>query len=409
MEISEYVRALKRLNSDSEVWWDSSPSLYGPFRKLLMKHHPYLFSYIKRLLPIHFLDPSVGISGATTNPGLIAKAALENAGAWFESMGLIERQLPIAERAQLLYDQLVSDGAHQLHPLWVMSARRYGWFSAQIDTGQIRDSARMVTRGLALSKLGPNVMIKVPGSEAGYRAIEQLVAKGRSINNTLCFSVSQVSACLSAIHRGQSLARHKNIDTASARYVISFMIGRFGDEPAFEEQARRAGITLTATDKRWAELAIYQAIQALLQRWETPARLLLCSLRVDVDENGEESCWHLEKTGACTTLYTLRPEMIEFLLRRHTDGSPVLPAGQSVQVPERVMNKLLCIPYFTEAYFLGGIADADFETQSAFITARNEACIAHRQLESFVDGFGATHPVRRAADSKVVELRGMFR
>lgn len=386
MDIQDYVRTLKAQNSDSEVWWDAAPTLYPEFRKLVLNRYPHIAQYIEQLLPEFWLDAQSGVSGATTNPKLVTRAVLEQAGHCHDEVD-IEPVLQGADRARQIYDRLIVESARLLHPLWTLSRRRYGWLSAQVDMTQLHSSECMVARGLELARLSPNLMIKVPGSLNGYLTIEHLVAKGCSINNTLCFTVSQFMAGLAAIHRGRLLARQNQVDVSHARYVITFMIGRFGDEPQFDLQARQLGITLSQEDKRWAELAIYQALQALLQRWQTPARLLLCSLRVDRNEHGDEFSWHLERTGADTTLYTLTPEIIEFLLRRHASGTPVLPAPDRLPIPEEVMNKLLCIPYFTDAYFEASIEAAAFEHHPAFITARNEACTAHGQLRAFAEGF----------------------
>jgi transaldolase len=392
MGIPDFVRVLKSQNPDSQVWWDSSPTVYADFRNLVSGRYPNVVKYIEQLLPEHFLNTQTGISGATTNPKLVARAVLEQADLWHDWVDALDQDMPAVDRARQLYDRLIVEGARQLNPLWTLSRRRYGWLSAQVDTTQLHSAGRLVARGLELARLSPNVMIKVPGSLTGYQAIEQLVAKGCSINNTLCFTVSQFMAGLAAIHRGRLLARQRSVDVSSAQYVITFMIGRFGDEPQFAQQARQRGISLTDTDKRWAELAVYQALQALLHRWQTPVQLLLCSLRVDAHENGQQYAWHLERTGADTTLYTFTPEIIEFLVRRQASGRPVLPAAQRQRIPDEVMNKLLCIPYFTDAYFERSLDAAAFEHHPAFITARNEACIAHGQLQAFVDRFATPAP-----------------
>jgi transaldolase len=387
MELPDFVRLLKSQNPDSEVWWDASPTTYAAFRELVLRRYPQLTSHIEQLLSAFWLDTKSGISGATTNPRLVAQALLEDADITHDWIVALTPDSSTANRARQVYDRLIVEGARLLRPLWTLSGGRLGWLSAQVDTTQLHSAELLVARGLELARLSPNVMIKVPGSLNGYNAIEQLVAKGCSINNTLCFTASQLSAGLAAIHRGRLLARQNQVDVSSAQYVITFMIGRFGDEPQFEQQARQCGITLTQTDKRWAELAIYQALQVVLQHWQTPARLLLCSLRVDTNEHGEAFAWHLERTGADTTVYTLTPAIIDFLLQRQASGKPVLPASRRWSIPDEVMNKLLRIPYFTDACFENGLDAAAFEHHPAFITARNEACTAHGQLQAFVEGF----------------------
>lgn len=405
MDVPGFTRSLKQKNMDSEVWWDSSPTAFARFKSNMISKYPQLFEFIEALLPDNFAQSQVGISGATTNPRLVAQAVLESPHQWSDYLTSLPGRLTEAERARRLYDQVIVEGARQLHPLWIASRRTLGWLSAQIEGGEDMDERALVARGLQLARLAPNVMIKVPGSEQGYRAIEQLVAKGCSINNTFCFSVSQAAACLNAIHDGRLRAQLQGVSTERARYVISFMIGRLGAQEEFARQASQRRLCLTAADRRWAEILVYQAIQALLRRRPTPARLLLCSLKIDTDVQGREHCWHLQRTGADCTLYTLTPQIIEFLIRSQQQGRPVVPANGWVQVPKRVLNRLMAIPYFNQAYFEGDLAPADFASQPAFITASNDAREGTQRLSAFVQqtGDGAARPLIPPASDAPME------
>ncbi|WP_166651003.1 transaldolase family protein [Pseudomonas sp. LP_7_YM] len=346
-----------------------------------------------------------GFSGATTNPRLIAEAVLKNPQVWSRYIDGLPVCLSAEDKAGQVYDQMIVEGARVLLPLWISSEGRHGWFCAQIEGGETMGEESLIARGLELARLAPNIMVKVPGSEPGYRAIEQLVAQGCSINNTFCFTVSQAAACLKAIHEGQLRARLQGVETERARYVISFMIGRLGAPGQFREQAARRGLNLSAADRRWAEIAVYQAMQALLRRRETPARLLLCSLKVDIDSRGREQCWHLQRTGSETTLYTLTPQIIEFLIRRQKRMQPVTPASGWLQIPKRVLDRLTAMPYFNQAYFEGGLAPSEFDSHPAFITAGNDARAGQESLLAFVKSAGGASDVShsRPLRKRVVE------
>lgn len=386
MDVPEFARLLKQKNMDSEVWWDSSPTAYMSFKSKTILKYPDMAGYIESLMPDHFSSSPSGISGATTNPGLISQEVLNNPRHWQAFVDGLAMNGAVSDKARQVYDQLVTEGARLLQPLWLASSQRSGWLSAQVEGGERLSESAVVARGLQLAALGPNIMIKIPGSERGYRAIEELVAQGCSINNTFCFTVSQVAACLKAIHAGRLRAEAQGVNTDRARYVISFMIGRLGAENVFERQALQRRLHLTPADRRWAELAVYQAIQALLRRWQTPARLLLCSLKVDTDVQGREHCWHLQRTGAGATLYTLTPQIIEFLVRRQQQERPVMPATEWIQVPQRVLNRLVAIPYFNQAYFEGDLAPFEFASHPAFITANLNARQGYERLLAFVKG-----------------------
>lgn len=347
-----------------------------------------MWNVIDEWLPDNFFTAVSGISGATTNPRSISQVVSGNPAHWRTHLKTLPCSVSALSRVRRLYDQVIVEGASHLRPLWQSSGQRAGWLSAQIEGGHWMSEEALVMRGLELAALAPNVMVKVPGSEQGYRAIEHLVAHGCSINNTFCFTVSQLDACLKAIHAGQQRAHAKGVSTQGAQYVISFMIGRLGAEVEFQRQARGRRINLTHGDRRWAELAVYQAMQALIRRRQTPARLLLCSIKVDIDVRGREQCWHLQRTGAGPTIYALTPKIIEFLIRRAQCGRPILPAKDWVQIPDRVLARLAALPYFNQAYFEEGLAPGAFARHPAFIRAGDDVREGMERLRGFVASAG---------------------
>lgn len=385
MDVSGFVHLLKRHNSDAQVWFDSSPTVYKGCVDKLLRACPDMRDIITGLLPDEPGSSDAGVSGATTNPMLISQAVMSNAAHYRDFLHTLPPSMSADARLRQLYDQVVIDSAQPLLPLFKRSRARYGWLSAQIEGGHWMNQDALVVRGLELAALAPNIMIKIPGSAQGYRAIEQLVARGCSINNTFCFTVSQLDACLKAIHAGRQRALVNGVSTERARYVVSFMIGRLGAEAEFERQARGSRINLSRTDKRWAELAVYQAMQALMRRRETPAQLLLCSIRVDTDARGREHCWHLQRTGADTTLYTLTPQLIEFLVRRQQAGRGITPSTEWVPIPGKVLDRLVAIPYFNQAYFERGLTPDEYARHPAFLTAGNDVRLGVQRLQGFIN------------------------
>jgi transaldolase len=379
----DFVRLLKNANPDSEVWWDASPTQYSVFRRSMLARYPWVQGTIERLLPERFEPGLSGVSGATTNPRLVTTAILDESSIWLSRIQALRQDHCADQVMKTIYAELIGKGAGLLKGLWHTTGHRQGWLSAQVDARDVHDVDAMVQQGLALARTAPNVMIKVPGSEAGYLAIERLVAQGCSINNTFCFSVSQVAAGVDAIRRGQEIAARHHIDLSHARYVITFMIGRWGAEWALYQQARQRGIRLAPTDKRWGEIAIYQTIQAFMRRVDSPARLLLSSLKIDQAANGTRHCWHLEKTGEHTTCYTLTRDIIEFMIQRAASGTPLQPELGS-SVPFAVLRRLMQLPYFRDACLEEAIEVQDFARHPAFIRVRHEACIAHRRLTDFI-------------------------
>ncbi|TFY91519.1 transaldolase [Pseudomonas nabeulensis] len=375
-----YIERLKRNDPSSEVWWDSSPVVYAPFKHYLRDKYPAAIAYIEQLMPDVFALHS-GFSSVTTNPRLVTAAILDKREYWSSRFNLAS--LTPQQLHKQLYNEVIVEGAAVLQPLWVQSAQAEGWLSAQVDPVDVRCAERMTARGLALHRLAPNVMVKVPGSQEGLATVECLVAQGGSVNITFCFTVSQFQAGIQAIERGLATARSQGVDTGHCKYVITFMIGRFACQPEFTLQATERGLALDPEELRWAELLIYEQIQALVTASRVPVKTLLSSIKVDVDAQGNKHCWHLEKTGLSTTCYTLTPDVVEFLVERESRGKPVVPASEPLQPPPGTFAKLLRIAYFCDAYFLDSIDAYDFGNHEAFINACNEANSAHRRLADY--------------------------
>ncbi|MGH2420415.1 transaldolase [Pseudomonas sp. C 49-2] len=401
-----YPERLKRNDQSSEVWWDSSPAVYLPYKKHLLEKYPAAVTYIEALMPDEFSQPW-GLCSVTTNPRLVTAVILEKREYWSSRFNV--GKLSPRELRKQLYNAVIVEGAATLKPRWIQSAQAEGWISAQVDPVDVRCTERMSARGLELQRLAPNVMVKVPGSLEGLVTVEHLVAQGGSVNITFCFTVAQFQAGLQAIERGRATARSNGIDTARCKYVITFMIGRFACQPEFTLQAAERGLALSAEELRWAELMIYEQIQALVAASKTPVKTLLSSIKVDVDERGNKHCWHLEKTGHTATCYTLTPEVVEFLIERESHGKPVVPALEPQKPPASTFAKLIRIPYFYEAYFVDSIEPYDFGNHEAFINACNEANSAHRRLADYcVRLCPVTTPFKRALNALLAAEFGVI-
>ena len=72
----------------------------------------------------------------------------------------------------------------------------------------------------------PNVMIKVPATEAGIAAIEELTARGVNVNVTLLFSVERYEQVIDAYLRGLERARRAGEPIDAIASVASFFVSR---------------------------------------------------------------------------------------------------------------------------------------------------------------------------------------
>lgn len=373
----------------AELWWDSMPSSFSRWRDRLTEALPAtqrdrVRSGFDQLIG----DAGAGsglLKGSTTNPRLFLELLMMEPARTRERVARIaasDRSATDEDIHWRLYIETFAEESRLWLDHWKRSGGTQGWVCAQLPPVSSFDTETLVAKGVEMAAVSPNLMIKVVGSKQGYDAIQALAARGISINNTLSFSVPQFVRALDALRRGHRQAQADGIDLTSWRAVITYMVGRLGAEEEFVQQAQERGIDLTLSDIRWAEMALYQRIQPMVEALGLPIRMLLCSLRVD--KSGESKrCFHIEQSIGSECVYTIPPASFVDLFDTAADQ---IPAGTSwgEAVPEAVMDKLLRIPYFCQAYDLDGMPPEEFCFHPAFITGLKDVNAAYRKALDIV-------------------------
>lgn len=208
------------------------------------------------------------INGATSNPAIFKNAILTSP-AYKEQLSALSHLSPKEKyEAVAIYD--IQNAADILRPLY--DAGDDGYVSIEVDPFLCDDADATIAEGIRLhaSINRPNVMIKVPATDAGYVAMEALASDGIPVNATLIFSADQALKCARAFERASKSA---SVDT-----VISVFVSRI--DRAIDETLREKGVKtgrmgiLNAAD-------IYNRVEAL----KIPkCRVLFASTGVKGDE-----------------------------------------------------------------------------------------------------------------------------
>lgn len=178
------------------------------------------------------------ITGATTNPSIF-KAAFEKES-YKNSINSYMEKKPASKVYELLCANDVKMAAYKLLTNYANSED--GFISIEIEPTHFDDEVLSVKEGKRLFNLikMPNVMIKIPASEQGISAMEELVKKGINVNATLVFSIEQVRACLDAFEKGLSAYKKRFANAREPECVISVFVSRFDRE--LDEQLKAAGL-----------------------------------------------------------------------------------------------------------------------------------------------------------------------
>ena len=121
----------------------------------------------------------------------------------------------------------------------------------------------------------PNVMIKVPATEAGIPAIEELTALGINVNITLLFSVARYEQVIDAYMAGleRRLAAGQPVDSIAS--VASFFVSRVdtkADAVLPAGSALRGRVAVANAQRAYAHYRRRFASRALDRACATPAR-----------------------------------------------------------------------------------------------------------------------------------------
>jgi len=370
MEERNFFERLVDVSPGMEIWWDSSPVIFDNWcKKLLEKADPgdrdLLQTQFNRM---YDRDNPMGqlFRGVTTNPPLSLQAIQDDPPYWEKVAKNI-----LAENSGLdteglfweLYKTVVKRGSESYLPLFEASNYKEGYLSGQVDPRSVFDKEAMLRQAEEIAAIGPNVMIKVPGTKQGYEVIEYLTAKGIPTNNTLTFVYAQLKDCADSVKRGLDTARKNGVDLSKWRSVITHMEGRFGNLGGLKDRAAEAGVELSDGEIRLAELAIFKKAYKYLKDNDLPSKMLSCSLITGPVIDGNDRIWHLEEKAGADVVVTCPPSFIDKVI--------FLPGVEKINfekdriledIPRDLMDKLMRVPYFVNGIAADGYSRDEYST-----------------------------------------------
>ncbi len=167
-----------------------------------------------------------GIRGVTSNPAIFEKAVRtdkEYAGALQQhgeaSPAVAFEHLAIAD---------IRAAADVLQPVYEGSRQRDGYVSLEVSPKLAHNSEATITeaRRLWQEVERENLMIKVPATDAGIPAIQQLISEGINVNATLLFSRSMYQRTAEAFISGLEQRMQHGASLAGGASVASFFVSR---------------------------------------------------------------------------------------------------------------------------------------------------------------------------------------
>jgi transaldolase len=230
------------------------------------------------------------VTGVTTNPTILERAIASGHSYDRQIADLRAFDFSPCEIATELARDDVSEAALRLLPVWQASGGADGYVSWEVDPALAWNAAATLAAIGELRELVqlPNLLIKIPATEPGLRALEDATAAGYSINVTLIFSLERYAAVVESYLRGLRRAADAGLDLGSIHSVASFFISRLdaAADVLLEQQRSpfalglrgRLGIACAKLAYRHFEACFSGARwQALRAEGASPQRLLWAS------------------------------------------------------------------------------------------------------------------------------------
>src|SRR4051812_4432426 len=172
------------------------------------------------------------VVGVTTNP-TIFQGALSKGHAYDEQVKeLAERGADVDATIRTVTTDDVRNACDVLAKAYESSGGIDGRVSIEVDPRLAHDTDKTILQAIELWKIvdRPNVLIKIPATEAGLPAITAVIAEGISVNVTLIFSVERHRAVMDAYLAGLEKAKEAGHDLSRIHSVASFFVSRVDTE-----------------------------------------------------------------------------------------------------------------------------------------------------------------------------------
>ncbi|MGE5221388.1 MAG: bifunctional transaldolase/phosoglucose isomerase, partial [Omnitrophica WOR_2 bacterium] len=204
-----------------------------------------------------------GLRGMTSNPAIFEKAISGSHDYDRDVRSLALEDLP----PQKIYERLavkdIQMAADKFRPLYDQSDGQHGFVSLEVNPHLARDTQGTIEEARRLWREvdRPNVMIKVPATEEGLPAIQQLTREGINVNITLLFGLPRYQKVAWAYIHGleERAAQGEPLDRIAS--VASFFLSRIDVlvDPQLEKIEKKAGQQAELASRLHGKVALSSA------------------------------------------------------------------------------------------------------------------------------------------------------
>jgi transaldolase len=172
------------------------------------------------------------VSGVTSNPTIFQKAMAE--GEWYDDQlrEVLEQEDDLKETFLQLAIADIIEACDLFRSVWDGGKGKDGYISMEVDPNLAYETDATIEEAARFHDWveRPNLYVKIPATEPGLPAIEEMIARGRNINVTLIFSLERHMEVAEAYIRGLERLVESGGDPANVGSVASYFVSRVDTE-----------------------------------------------------------------------------------------------------------------------------------------------------------------------------------
>ena len=221
-----------------------------------------------------------GSVGATTNPVIVGNVLKKEMHLWEGRIKELIKEMPEASEIDIawkLNEEMAVKGAELLKPVFDKFDGMKGRISIQTNAQDYRNWKRMAEQAIHFNTLAENMMVKMPTTAAGVKAMEEATYNGVNINATVSFTVAQALAVAEAVERGLKRREAEGKDVSKMTPVCTIMVGRLDDWLKVIQKKENIAVTQGALD--WAGVAAFKNAYKIYKERGYRTRLLSAAYR----------------------------------------------------------------------------------------------------------------------------------
>ena len=171
------------------------------------------------------------LTGMTSNPTIFQKALAEGT-AYDDQLRAAPASLDVKQLFELVETQDVRDACDVFADVYHSTNGEDGFVSIEVSADLANDADATIEEAHRLwtAVNRPNLLVKVPGTVAGAKAVRQLITDGINVNITLLFAVKAHERVIDAYIDGLEARVSKGLPIDRIASVASFFVSRVDTE-----------------------------------------------------------------------------------------------------------------------------------------------------------------------------------